>query len=136
MTLKNDIIWNNTANSVNDLSTGYNGAQLSVSYPLIGQSDSANITVNGPGNIFNVSASAAILSAPLPITADRRNTMRPVANSFPVGSGGNVTTASAVVSTATAATVSVASGYVFAASSLTPQLSFVTQPSNTTAGRR
>src|SRR5262249_48526425 len=52
----------------------------------------------------------------------------------PIHAGGNITTANASVGSATAATVSVADGHLFAASSLTPQLSFVTQPSNTTAG--
>ena len=40
VTLKNDILWNNTSASPRDVSTGNNGAQLNVSYSLIGEVNS------------------------------------------------------------------------------------------------
>ncbi len=139
--LLNDIVWNNTGGSPRDISTGYNGAQMSVSYCLIGEANGGgvnsfsggSITTVGPGNLFNVATTPAILGS-LANNGGPTQSMMPTQNSPEVNAGGNVTTANAAVSNATAATVSVANGYVFAGASMTPQVSFVNQPANTTAG--
>jgi IPT/TIG domain len=132
MTLLNDIIWNNTANAAPDLGDG-GYSTPTINYCLVGNTAGAVIPPNSAGNILGVSTNPAILGA-LANNGGPTQSFAPVANSFPIGSGGSVTTANAAVSSATVATVSVAKGTVFAASSLTPQLSFVTQPSNGPAG--
>ncbi len=128
--LLNDVIWNNTAVTYPDLdAASYIAA--TVNYTLIG-SGTGN-PANGAGNILGVPTSTAILGA-LGNNGGPTQSMLPGANSLPVAAAGNVTATNAAISSATVATISVANGYVFAASSLTPNLSFVSQPSNAVAG--
>jgi IPT/TIG domain len=132
MTLENDVIWNNTATTSPDLGDGGYDTPT-VNYTLVGNTSGAVIPAGSVGNILNIATTPAILGAP-GNNGGSTQSFLPIAGSPEIGSGGNITTANAAVSSSTAATLSVANGYLFAASSLTPQVSFVTQPTNTTAG--
>src|SRR5262249_42906078 len=116
-----------------DISSVATGAHFSVSYCLIGDITGNNVTTYGAGNIFNVPSVPALLG-PLGNNGGSTPSFMPFANGLPVGSAGTVTTINTAIPTLTASTISVASGSVFAASSIVPQISFVTGPSNTTAG--
>src|SRR5262249_50666637 len=109
VTLVNDIVWNNIANSYNDMVTGGNFAPLTTSFSLFGNVNTSTTTTVGPGNLFDVLATPALLGS-LGDNGGPTLTMMPVAGSLPVAAGGNVTTTNAAVSTANATTVSVASG--------------------------
>jgi IPT/TIG domain len=132
LNLLNDIIWGNTAANAPDVANGNNDVPT-INYTLVGSTSGMNIPPSGIGNIYGVAATPVILGS-LMNNGGPTQTMMPISNSPEIGAGGSVTTASAAVSSAAAATVNVANGYVFSASSITPALSFVNQPANTSAG--
>ena len=130
VTMVNDLIWNNTANTGPDLA---NGSPSTINYTLVGNASGAHEPPNSVGNVFGVSTTPAVLGS-LADNGGATQSSMPGVNSPELNAGGSVTTANAAVSSASASTINVASGYVFAASSLTPSLTFVNQPANTTAG--
>jgi hypothetical protein len=131
LTLLNDLIWNNTALTGPDLAN--DSSTHAVNNTLIGNAGGVYIPAGSSGDIVGVSTSPGILGS-LASNGGPTQSMMPVANSPEIGAGGNITTANAAITSASASTVSVANGYYFAASSITPALSFVNQPANTTTG--